>query len=374
MVRVLVAPDKFKGSLTAAEVCAAANEFLSVEKQYAVSMLPLADGGEGTFEILHNYFQGTMHEVIVHDPLMRKIKALYGISGDGKTAFIEMAKASGLQLLKPEERNPLKTTTFGTGELIAFALEKKVNTILLGLGGSATNDAGLGMAEALGYRFYELSGTQLHNLNGQSLDKVLKMDRSYVNPLLNKVKVIALCDVKNPLSGESGATRIFAPQKGATASALKILEGGMVNFENLLKSQFGFSSTFEGAGAAGGMGTGACFFLNAKLARGMDFVSDVTRLEDKISKTDIVITGEGKLDSQSLSGKVVQCVTELAKKHQKKVVALCGVLDLSEPQLRDIGIDECLVLSGDEDLPNSIKNAFALIKKRLAESRVLKVQ
>lgn len=372
MVRILVAPDKFKGSLTAMEVCTAVNEFLSGDKKYSVSMVPLADGGEGTFEILLDYFKGSKHEAFVHDPLSRKIRASYGVSGDGKTAFIEMAKASGLQLLTQKERNPLVTTTFGTGELIAHALEKEVSTVILGIGGSATNDAGAGMASALGYRFFDASGSQLRDLTGQALGKVAHIDRSHVNPLLSRVKVITLCDVKNPLTGDSGAATVFAPQKGAAPSDVKILENAMIHFENLLKFNYGFSVKFEGAGAAGGLGAGARFFLNARLTRGMDFLSEVTSLESKISESEIIITGEGKLDSQSLSGKVVQRVTELAKKHNKKVIAVCGVLELDSQELKHLGIDECLVLSEGEEHQNTMNNAFSLLKARLHESKILR--
>jgi glycerate 2-kinase len=371
MVNVLVAPDKFKGSLTAREVCDAVNQFFAADKKYAVSMLPLADGGEGTFEILLNHFKGVSQQVVVHDPLMRKITATYGLSHDGKTAFIEMAKASGLQLLSNEERNPLITTTFGTGELIAHALHKKVSAIILGIGGSATNDAGTGMASALGYNFFHHVNNRLEVLNGQVLNNIVTIDRTTVNPLLEKVRVTTLCDVNNPLTGPNGAANVFAPQKGATPSQVRTLELAMISFERLLKTKFGFSSGFNGAGAAGGLGAGARFFLNASMTKGIDYISDATSLEQKVMASDLIITGEGKLDSQSLSGKVVQRVSDLAKKHNKKVIVLCGVLELTPQQLENLGIDECLVLSRGEELKNAMRNADTLIKRRRTQSKLL---
>lgn len=371
MVKVLVAPDKFKGSLTAKQVCNAVSLFFASNKKYDVSTLPLADGGEGTFEILLDYFQGTERSVLVHDPLLRKVNANYGIAQDGKTALIEMAKASGLQLLNENERNPLVTTTFGTGELITHAMQHDVKSIILGIGGSATNDGGIGMAKALGFRFLNSSGNEVKSLGGQELANIASIDRSNVDPRLSEVEVTTLCDVKNPLTGPDGASQIFARQKGASAGDIKILEQGMIRFERLLNEHYGFSTQFEGAGAAGGLGAGAAYFLNSKLRKGMDFISNATSLEKRISESDIIITGEGKLDTQSLSGKVVHHVCALAKKYQKKVIVLCGVLELEEHQLQRSGIDECLTLSDGVNTENSINNAFELIIERLRDSRIL---
>jgi glycerate 2-kinase len=372
MVNVLVAPDKFKGSLTAPEVCDAVKAFLLKGKKHSVSLLPLADGGEGTFEILLDYFHGTTHHISVHDPLMRKINATYGLSQDKKTAFIEMAKASGLQLLKNNERNPLITSTYGTGELIADALLRKAEKIILGIGGSATNDAGVGMAKALGFRFLDKSGTEVHGSGGKILNEIAAIDDSQVNPLLRHVSVIALCDVKNPLTGTEGAAKVFAPQKGASPFDTEILEQSMVSFQVLLRSKFRFDTMFEGAGAAGGLGAGASFFLKAQLRPGMDFIAEATNLEKKIADCDVVITGEGKLDSQSLSGKVVQRVITLAKKYRKRTIILCGVLDLPPAQVQDLGVDEFIVLSEDGEIQNSMSNASELIKTRLHSSKILK--
>lgn len=370
MVKVLVAPDKFKGSLSAAEVCHSVSEFLHRDQKFEITTLPLADGGEGTFEVLLEHFKGRTVTIDVHDPLMRKIKASYGISGDGQTAFIEMAKASGLQLLKPAERNPLHTTTYGTGELISDAMYKGIRKIILGIGGSATNDAGIGMASALGFIF--LNDNKFFNpVGGKHLNRITQVDRTKVHPDLSKTEFITLCDVKNPLTGRNGAAHVYAGQKGASANEINSLEDGLRCFEDLLKHKFNFSTDFEGAGAAGGLGAGAKFFLNASLVNGMEYVSRVTKLETHIKRCEIIITGEGKLDRQSLSGKVVEKVALAAKAHDKKVIVLCGVNELAESEISQLGIAECLTLSTGNAHEDSVKNAFELIQKRLSISKVL---
>ncbi|HEY0741195.1 MAG TPA: glycerate kinase [Chryseosolibacter sp.] len=371
MVRILIAPDKFKGSLTAQEVCDIISEYFGGKKNYRVTTLPLADGGEGTFEILLNHFQGRAVETIVHDPLMRKISATYGLSGDGKTALIEMAKASGLQLLKTEDRNPLQTTTYGTGELIAHALTQGVRNIVLGIGGSATNDAGVGMATALGYKFFDQRGSEFIPLGGSDLSKIHSIDRT-VHHQLAKVNVMTLCDVKNPLTGANGASHVFAPQKGAGADDVLVLEMNMLHFQRLLAERFIFDATFEGAGAAGGLGAGSKFFLDSTMVSGMQYIADVTDLKKKIADSDIVITGEGKLDTQSSEGKVAAVVSQIAKSNNKRVVVVCGICDLDPTQLTSIGIDECLELAKGVTLEYSLKNSTSLIRQKLSESRVLR--
>lgn len=371
MVKILVAPDKFKGSLSAAEVCNVVSQFLQADKKNQVTTIPLADGGEGTFEILLDHFNGRTVTVEVHDPLMRKIKATYGISGDGATAFIEMAKASGLQLLSPQERNPMHTTSYGTGELISDALDKGITKIVLGIGGSATNDGGVGMASALGFTFF--NNTRFFNpVGGKSLVEITRIDRSMIHPHLLKAEFTTLCDVKNPLTGKLGAAFVFGSQKGASPEEIAILDEGLIHFETILKNDFDFSSDFEGAGAAGGLGAGAKFFLNARIVPGMDYVSQATSLDEQIKKSDLIITGEGRLDSQSLSGKVVQHVAWLSKSSGKKVMVLCGVNDLDDEELSQLGIAECLELSKDVGVEYAIKNAAVLLKKRLAESKILR--
>lgn len=371
MVRILVAPDKFKGSLTAREVCTAVAEALSSHEKFHLAVLPLADGGEGTFEILLDHFHGHPVSIEVHDPLMRKITASYGLSNDGATAFIEMAKASGLQLLKPEERNPLYTSTYGTGELIADALRKGATRVILGIGGSATNDAGVGMASALGYAFF--SNDMFFNpLGGHELNKITRIDRSMIDPQLLNAGFTTLCDVKNPLTGPTGCAHVFAKQKGATSDAIETLEQNMIYFADLLERLYSFDTSFEGAGAAGGLGAGAKFFLQARIVSGMEYVSQATALETHIRNSDVIITGEGKLDNQSRSGKVVQHVAGLAKLQNKKVIALCGINELDEEALSELGIHESLELAAGLDRKYAIQHAYRLVKTRILESKLLR--
>jgi glycerate kinase len=370
MVKILVAPDKFKGSLSAAEVCQSVSDALTPNKKYSVTTLPLADGGEGTFEVLLDHFKGHTVSVEVHDPLMRKINASYGISNDGTTAYIEMAKASGLQLLKPKERNPLHTTTYGTGELISDALYKGITKIVLGIGGSATNDGGVGMASALGFTF--LKDTNFFNpVGGKDLKNITSIDRSIIHAHLLQAEFLTLCDVSNPLTGKNGSAHVFAAQKGASTPEIDQLEEGLIHLENLLKSQFNFSTNFEGAGAAGGLGAGAKFFLNTRIVSGMKYVSQATSLEEHVKSSDLIITGEGRLDSQSLSGKVIQHVAQLSNAYDKKVIVLCGVNELNKTELKQLGITECLELSKGVDRQYAIENASKLVKERLAESKLL---
>jgi glycerate 2-kinase len=372
MVRILVAPDKFKGSLTAREVCAAVAEALSSRQKFHISLLPLADGGEGTFEILVDHFKGRTITVAVHDPLMRKITASYGMSNDGSTAFIEMAKASGLQLLRAEERNPLNTSTYGTGELIADALLQGATNIILGIGGSATNDAGVGMASALGYTFF--SNNMFFNpLGGQDLKKITRIDQSMIHPQLSNAEFTTLCDVNNPLTGPHGSAHVFARQKGATKDAIDLLEQNMISFADLLKREYSFDTGFVGAGAAGGLGAGGKFFLKAKIVSGMEYVSQATELRTHISNCDVVITGEGKLDDQSRSGKVVQHVAQLAREQNKKVIALCGINELDETTLTALGIHESLELAAGVDREYAITHAYQLVKARILESKLLRI-
>ncbi len=370
MVKILIAPDKFKGSLTADQVCDAAYSVLA-GRGHEVRSRPLADGGDGTFQVLIKHFKARVVEARVHDPLMRKITARYGLSGDGTTAFIEMASASGLELLRKEERNPLLTTTLGTGELVADALDKGAKEIILGIGGSATNDAGVGMALALGYTFYN-NERSFQPIGGALLKEISKIDRQTARSTIASTKITTLCDVKNPLTGDNGAARVFATQKGATAEAVVMLEENLKHLKKLLKEHFGFDADFPGAGAAGGLGAGAKFFLNAQLVNGMQYISGITHLEDEISWADAVITGEGKLDTQSLSGKVVDYVATLCRRHHKKLIVLCGACDLNDEQLRLLGIDECHVLSRGVDRSEAIRNAFSLIQRALTGSSLLR--
>ncbi len=328
----------------------------------------MADGGEGTYELLTTHSQGSIVTCRVSDPLFRKINASCGISGDGSTAFIEMASASGLQLLTQEERNPLKTTTYGTGELIADAIKQGVKKIVLAIGGSATNDAGIGMAAALGMKFLDEAGKMLNPIGENLIHLHSIIDDNFL--LKQKpIEVIVLCDVDNELFGPQGSACIYGPQKGADDNAIQILDSGLRNFAGVVKAQLKLNPDFPGAGAAGGLGAGAKVFLNATFFRGIEYLLSVLRLEDEIMRADLVITGEGKMDAQTLSGKVVMGVTQLAIKHKKPVLAISGINKLSDKEIESLGLQKVLTLVNEHTTTTeAMANASELISNRVYEN------
>jgi glycerate kinase len=354
-MKILIAPDKFKGSLSASQVCDAIEA--GVLKKYPnaeIIKLPLADGGEGTADILTEYFHGKKIKVKVHGPLFEQIEAEYGLAGD--MAFIEMAKASGLQLIPKDKRDPLETTTLGTGELILHAVQHGATKIILGIGGSSTNDAGIGMASALGYKFY--SRDSLLKPVGKNL---VHIDRIEVPKL--RLQVVALCDVNNPLFGPNGAAYVYGPQKGATPEAIELLDRGLVNFEKVVRETFGRSADFAGAGAGGGIAGGASVFFDLTVRPGTAFLMETLDAYQQIQAADLVITGEGKIDRQTLAGKVVASVA----KNAKKVIAVCGICELRKIEMEKLGITEVISLvdpfTGPEE---AMRNARDLITRKLA--------
>ena len=363
-MNILLAPDKFKGSLTANEVCDALKQgLLQTNPELNIISIPLADGGEGTCELLTQYFKGSIISVEVVGPRFEKINAAYGISNDGNTAFIEMAKASGLQLLKPENRNPLLTTTFGTGELIRHALDRGVKKILLGIGGSATTDAGMGMAHAVGFEFYD-SNDKLLKPIGENLVRLHSIKTDKVHPNIKDTNFVALCDVDNPLFGAKGAAYTYAPQKGANEKAVKLLDDGLRNFEKIIQQTFKTTANFPGAGAGGGLPGGAKVFLNMTIHRGMEYIIKATGLEEKIQQADLIITGEGKIDQQTLAGKVVMEIGKLGLKYNKQVVAITGKCELRNLELQKIGLAHVISLM---DYQVSEKEAIAKASSLIQE-------
>jgi len=338
-LNILVAPDKFKGSLTAEEAVDAIR--LGIERCYPsarIDPVPLADGGEGTASLLTRATNGRFFSQIVQDPLGRPVEASYGLSGDGQTAFIEMAQASGLYRLAPGERNPLLTSTYGTGQLIAAALAQGVDTIVLGIGGSATNDGGTGLAAALGYRFRNEAG-ELLNPTGGRLAEIAHIEAESILPQLRNVQIRVACDVDNPLCGPTGAAAIYGPQKGANSAMVERLDQGLRHLAQVVERDLGITSADEpGSGAAGGTGFGARVFLGAELTSGFSLVSTYLRLADRIRQANLVITGEGSLDEQTLSGKLIGGLTRLARRDQVPVIAFCGRLDLTPGQVKTLGL------------------------------------
>lgn len=365
-MKILLAPDKFKGSLTAQQVCDALMEgLLKKNPSHEMVKVPLADGGEGTFELLMDHYRGQLKTVSVLDPLFRPIESTYGISSDGKTALIEMARASGLLLLKESERNPLHTSTIGTGQLVAHALDAGVTHIVLGIGGSATNDAGIGMAHALGVRFRSAQGEDLVPI-GSHLDEIAVIDDSQKHPRLGHVTVTVLCDVTNPLLGPQGAAYVYGPQKGATATVVAQLDKGLHHLAALIKKNYGQSLDFPGAGAAGGLGAGCKFFLNANIRRGIEYISEAVNLEEKIRWCDHVITGEGKVDEQTFSGKVPVHVIEKARSYGKLVTLVCGQSVFTEMELQQKGVDRLIALTAaGDDSEYAMRNAHTELVKKI---------
>jgi len=355
-VKIIIAPDSFKGSLSALEVATAIQKGIKkIDTSIVTILVPMADGGEGTVQSLVDATGGKIIELSVHDPLFRKIKSFYGIMGDGKTAVIEMAAASGLPLLKPEERNPLKATSYGTGELIKDAINRGCKDIILGLGGSATNDGGIGMAQALGVRFLDEQGIDVGSGGGE-LMKIKTVDYSGIDPRLNDVKFIAACDVNNPLCGEKGASNVYGRQKGASDNDVIFLDSGLSHFAQIIESKTGLNlKDHPGAGAAGGLGYGVMIFLKGKLERGIEIVARITRLAEKMEGAHLVITGEGQIDFQTVHGKTPFGVAQLAKAKNIPVVAIAGSLGNNYQLLYDKGFNGIFSII---DKPMSLKEAF----------------
>lgn len=334
----LIAPDKFKGSIDSISLCRLlSKEIFLLEPSATVNTFPLADGGDGFAQIIHHYFGTEPVFAATVDSFGRPIEAKYQYSPASQTAFIEMASASGLAMLSHEERDVMKASSFGTGLLIKDAIEKGAKKIILGIGGSATNDGGTGMAAALGYMFLTEGGFIIHP-SGEMLATIHTI-LSPENKLTKEVEFIVACDVKNPLYGPTGAAFVYSPQKGASPDQVVKLDEGLRHLDSIFQKIFNQSvANIPGAGAAGGMGAGCRVFLNARLIPGIDYLIESIGLEDEIEKADVIITGEGGFDMQSLQGKVVGHIAELAKKHGKKIHVICGECLLEESQLSDLGI------------------------------------
>lgn len=331
MKKIVIASDSFKGSLSSAEVAACGER--AVHRLFPdckVVQLPVADGGEGTVETLTAALGGQSVTAIVHDPLGRLITARYGWIAQEQTALIEMAAASGLPLLPLEERNPWLTSTYGTGELIQNALERGCHKFLIAIGGSATNDGGMGLLQALGFRFLDAEGKELPGCGG-SLQQIQQIDSSGVLVDLAQCQFTVACDVTNPFYGPTGAAYVFAPQKGADAEMVEALDQGLRHFAQLIHTTQGIAiDQLAGAGAAGGLGGGLVAFLNARLTPGIEMVLDALRFDTQITGADLIITGEGKLDAQTCMGKTPLGILRRAQQQGIPVVALGGAVEASE--------------------------------------------
>lgn len=336
--RVVIAPQSFKGSADAVAVASAIARGVRAVWQNAVAVeMPLADGGEGTVRALVTATRGEIRTTRVHDPLLREIDAEWGMLGDHKTAVVEMAAANGLPLLRDSERDPRITSTRGTGELILAAAMSGAERLIVGIGGSATNDGGAGMARAFGYRFFDNDGVELPE-GGAALARLARID-GQTDPRLIRPAIDVACDVRNPLLGPEGASAVFGPQKGATPEMVRELDAALSRYADVVERFVGRSvRDVPGAGAAGGLGAGLVAFLDARLVSGAQLVLDAVGFERQLAGASLVITGEGRIDGQSVYGKLTQAVTKAARAKGVRVVAVAGMLGPGHEGMRDAGV------------------------------------
>lgn len=358
-MKIVIAPDSFKESLSALEAANAIERgFKAIFPDAQYKKMPMADGGEGTVQSLVDATQGSIIQRTVTGPLEEPVNAFFGLMGDGKTAVIEMAAASGLHLVPSEKRNPLLTSTRGTGELIAAAMDTGVQHIIIGIGGSATNDAGAGMIQALGGKLLDKNGRET-GPGGGSLAELSAIDMSNLDSRLRDVHIQVACDVDNPLTGPRGASAIFGPQKGATPEMVQLLDRNLGHFADVVEHALGKPfRDIEGAGAAGGIGGSLLAFLNADLKRGIDIVLEAVNFENEVKSADLVITGEGRIDSQTIYGKTPIGVAKAAKKHGIPVIGLAGSLSDDSHIVHEHGIDVLFsIVPGVITLPDALKKA-----------------
>lgn len=358
-MKVVIAPDSYKESLTAMEVATAIeNGFKEIMPDAEYIKLPMADGGEGTVQSLVDATGGDIVTEEVTGPLGQPVEGFYGLLGDGSTAVIEMAAASGLHLVEPSERNPLLTTTYGTGQLIKAALDKGVNHIIIGIGGSSTNDGGVGMAQALGAKLVDAEGADLP-FGGGAIARLAKIDLSGLDPRLAKIQLEVACDVDNPLCGPKGASHVFGPQKGATPEMVEQLDQNLAHYAAMIYQTNGKDVISQaGSGAAGGLGAALLGLFDATLRPGINIVMDAVNLAEVVKDADLVITGEGRIDSQTIHGKTPIGVARTAKLYQLPVIGIAGSTAQDCRVVHDHGIDAVFsVVLGATDLPTALKEA-----------------
>lgn len=359
-MKIVVAPDSFKESLTASEAADAVEEgFRQVFPEAEIVKLPMSDGGEGLVHSLVSALDGEIVKKKVTGPLGGKVESFYGLIHEGKTAVIEMAAAAGLHLVPAEKRNPLKTTTYGVGELILAAIKKGAERIILGLGGSATNDGGAGLAQALGARLLDKDGNDIE-FGGGGLSALSAIHTEGMHPRLSRVKIVAACDVTNPLLGAEGASAVFGPQKGATPEMIEILERNLAHFAKIIERDLGKRvHDIPGAGAAGGLGAGLLAFLPCSLRKGIEIVMEASGLEKEVRDADLLITGEGKIDSQTAFGKTPAGVAGAAKKYGVPVIAVAGSLGSGYERVYQHGIDAVFSIApGICTLEEALRNGY----------------
>lgn len=375
-MKIVIAPDSFKESLSAIEVADAIESGFKAVYPYASYVkVPVADGGEGTVQAMVDATQGEIIPVTVKNPLGTTIDSFYGILGDEKTAVIEMATACGLDLITEEEKNPFNTSTYGFGQLILDALNRGITHFIFGLGGSATNDAGVGMLQALGVKFYNAHNEEI-GFGAKFIKEMQRIDSSRLDSRLENCTLIVACDVNNPLCGPTGASHTFGKQKGANEQMIKELDDSLNHFADLCENKFEkHTRELQGSGAAGGLGFALITFLHAKLQSGIQTVLQEINLEEEIKDADCVITGEGRMDSQTIYGKTPIGVAALAKKHGVHVIAICGAVEEGYEAVYDYGIDAVFdTVPKVSPLEEVLKNAKTNIKSTSKNiARILKL-
>ena len=369
-MRILVAIDSLKGSLSSLEAGLAIKEAL--EDFFDVVVKPVADGGEGSVEAMADALDAKFIDTIVKNPLGTEILARYALKDD--LAILEMSSASGLTLINPDERNPMKTSTFGFGQMIKDAISKGARKFIIGIGGSATNDAGTGMLSALGFKFYDKNGALLEG-KGEDLAQICEFSDKEALKELKECEFLIACDVDNPLYGQKGAAYVYAPQKGANGRMVKQLDDGLKHFASLVKEKNGTKfHTQKGAGAAGGLGFAFVAFLGAKLKPGIEIITQTIALEDEIKKADLVITGEGRMDFQSTMGKTPTGVAKLAKRHHKPVIALAGSVQRCAKDCHKHGIDAYFcILNEPMSLEEAMRKDNAIRNLKMTAEQVVRL-
>ena len=364
-MRILIAPDSYKESLSATNVSYAMRDgILSVYPKADIDICPMSDGGEGTIEAIIRAVGGHILSCKTTGPLNQKIKAKWATLPDKKTAIIEMAQTAGLNLVPPDRRDPTRTTTFGVGELIERAIDSGAENIIIGIGGSATNDGGTGMAQALGIRFYDKRGMINKPMNGGMLNGLKKIDCSFLNPHISQIKILAACDVTNPLTGANGAAAVYGPQKGATCRQIKELDSGLRHLVSLLP---GSKPKHPGAGAAGGLGFGLTTFLGAEIVSGIRLMLKIAKFGERVKRADLVLTGEGSLDGQTLKGKVCYGVAQAALKYNVPTIAVAGSIGFRAKKLLSGGIlANFSICDRPMTQEEAFKDAYRLIKAQTA--------
>ncbi len=363
-MKIVIAPDSYKESLSALDVATAIETgFREIYPHAEYVKVPVADGGEGTVEAMVAATQGHIVQVSVTGPLGEPVEAFYGLSGDMRCAYIEMAAASGLESVPPTRRNPLLTTSWGTGELIRHALDAGVSQIIIGIGGSATNDGGAGMAQALGAKLLT-AGQQQIAPGGGALETLARIDLSELDPRLADCRIDVACDVTNPLTGPQGASAVFGPQKGATAVMIERLDHGLQHFAQTIARDLDIDVlSLEGGGAAGGMGAALYAFCGANLRPGIEIVTDALGLAELVADADLVITGEGRIDSQTIHGKVPVGVAKVAKRFNVPVIGIAGSLTADVGVVHQHGLDAVFsVLYTVCTLEEALANAAANVR------------